>query len=178
MLNIFKCVSQSFEFPPLEILFRSVSHFWFDYLFSLFLVSWLLCIFLILALNKRWNWWKTFLILKTDVGTNNGEFWPVQKLFCFMKSHLVIIVLSLCTNVFCSESLVLCQWVQGNFHTFSSLRFIISDLTLTPLFNLELSIMQAHIFELFYSSTCRHPVWPAPFVENTVFLLCVYFFML
>ena len=101
-----------------------------------------------------------------------------QKLFCFMKSHLVIIVLSLCTNVFCSESLVLCQWVQGNFHTFSSLRFIISDLTLTPLFNLELSIMQAHIFELFYSSTCKHPVWPAPFVENTVFLLCVYFFML
>ena len=56
------------------------------------------------------------------------------------------------------------------FPTFSSIRFIVYSFILRPLVHLDLSFVQDDkIWIYLHSSTCRHPVRPAPFVEEVFF---------
>jgi hypothetical protein len=49
---------------------------------------------------------------------------------------------------------------------------------LTSLFHLELSFIQMIVSISLDSSTCSHPVWAAPFVEDAIFFSSVYFWQL
>ena len=51
---------------------------------------------------------------------------------------------------------------------FSSKSFIVSGLTFKPLIHCEF------IF-VFHSFTCSCPIFPAPFIEGTVFAHCIFF---
>ena len=58
------------------------------------------------------------------------------------------------------------------FPTFSSIRFSVSDFMLRSLIHLDLNCVQDDSYgSNLDSSTCRHPVRSAPFVEDGFFVL-------
>jgi hypothetical protein len=61
---------------------------------------------------------------------------------------------------------------SGLFPTFSSITFSISSFMLKSLIHMDLSFVQGEKYGyILHSSTCRHPVRPAQFVENAFFFL-------
>jgi len=66
----------------------------------------------------------------------------VQKLFGFVESHLLIVGLHTCTIGVLFRETFSVPVSSCQFHTFSSTRLRVSDLTLRVLINLELSFVQ------------------------------------
>ena len=63
--------------------------------------------------------------------------------------------------------------------TFSSISFSAFGFMLRSLIHLDLSCVQGDRYgSICISSTCRHPVRPAPFVEDAFFFSIVYFWLL
>lgn len=73
-----------------------------------------------------------------------------MKALSFIKWHFLIVTLVPVLMVFHSESLVLCQWVQGYSPTLSSIGFIVSGFMLKSLVHLDLNFVQGDM----YGSTC------------------------
>ena len=61
--HILKCLSVILDSTVESSLFRSVFHFWLDYLFYWWTISWVLCIFWRSKLCLMWDWWRSFPIL-------------------------------------------------------------------------------------------------------------------
>ena len=91
----------------------------------------------------------------------------VPKLLSLSRSHLCIfvfisIILGDRPKGYC------CDLCQKGFYLFSSRTFIVSSLTFRSLINLEL-IFVHDVKELFHFFACNCPVFPALFVEDTIF---------
>lgn len=72
--------------------------------------------------------------------------------------------------VFCSQSLLQCQWVQGYSLFFSSIRFRISGFMLRFFMHLDLSFKwtdEYGLFEFFYMPPFSF--WPVTFVKDAMF---------
>lgn len=82
-----------------------------------------------------------------------------QKLFSFMRSHLLFLVPA--------HKVLFCA-IEFKAISLSSIR---DSLTLRFLVHSELNFLQGDK----YSSLCSHPVWPAPVVGDDIFLHCIFF---
>ena len=156
--------SQPFEFPLESSLLRSISHFGLGCLFSWCPVR-LFCLFFSslyildisplsdVQLVKVFSYFVACCLVWMTVP------FALQELFSFMRSHLLIAVLSACAvSVWFRKSFFLCQWVQA----YSPLS-LLSDPGCLDLFWGLWSIWKwvcAGWWVWIYldSSTCSHPV--------------------
>lgn len=100
----------------------------------------------------------------------------IQNLLSLTRAHLLIFVLSACTNdVLFRKSFPMPMSLRV-FPSFSSVKFSASWLLLRSLIHLELSFLQIQIH--FQYSIYNHPVCPIPFVNGCCLFSNVYLWLL
>lgn len=93
-----------------------------------------------------------------------------KSFFNFMRSHLLVVDLRVCANVFCSEGLFLCYEFKGRSQLLSDSVYLVLNWWTKTQF-----VQGDKYGSIFYSSTCSHLVWLAPFVEDAIFFpVCIY----
>jgi hypothetical protein len=95
-----------------------------------------------------WSWQNSFPILRLPLCPNNSVL-CLTEAFQFMRSHLLIVNLSACTNsvLFRNTSVPMSSKL---FLTFFSIRFSVSGFMLTSLIHLELSFVQGDKYVSFF----------------------------
>uniref|UniRef100_A0A8D1IRQ3 Uncharacterized protein n=1 Tax=Sus scrofa TaxID=9823 RepID=A0A8D1IRQ3_PIG len=94
---------------------------------------------------------------------------PVQKLLSFIRSHLFIFVFNSITLRDRSKKILLRLKSESVLPMFSSRSFIVSSFTFRSLIHFEFIFVYGVRECSNFIFTCICPVFPAPFIKETVF---------
>ena len=137
-----------------------------------YLVSWVLYIFWRLDLCQMWSWWKYFPTLWSAI----LSYWwcssPYEKLFSFMRFHLLIVYLNaFAIGVLSVQEVVSCANVFKNIlhFLFYQDQYIWFYVEAFNSLGREFSI-QWSIWIYLHSSTCQHPIRLEPCIEDAFFV--------
>lgn len=121
-----------------------------------------------LALCELRGWLQSFQFCRLLYVLLIASF-TIQKFYCFMSSHLLVVDLRAWTVAVLFRNLSSVPMHSRIFPTVCSMRFSVSIYMLRALTHIDLSFVQSIDVDLLAFSTCRCPVRPASYDQDYFF---------